>query len=198
MGKRDPRVDAYIAKSPEYARPILDHVREVIHQTVPDVEEDIKWGAPFFNYRGVICGLAAFKQHCAINLWKASLILDEKSDEYAGQFGRITTVSDLPPDSKLKGYFREAARLNQSGVKQRRAKKTPGKLVVPPELQRALNANRKAATAFEKFPPSHKREYAQWISEAKGEDTRARRVATAVEWIAEGKGRNWKYERSKK
>ena len=195
MGKRDPRVDAYIAKSADFARPILDHVRDVIHQAIPDVEEDIKWGAPFFNYKGVIAGIAAFKQHCAINLWKASLILGDEASDSAGQFGRITRLSDLPPDNTLKGYFREAARLNEGGVKQVREKKKPQKLVVPVELQRALKTNKKAATVFEKFPPSHKREYAQWISEAKGEDTRARRVATAIEWIAEGKGRNWKYEK---
>ena len=196
MGKRDPRVDNYIAKSPEFSRPILDHIREQIHQAIPDVEEDIKWGAPFFNYEGVICGIAAFKQHCGINLWKASLILGDKESESAGQFGRITKLSDLPADKTLKSYFSEAARLNESGVKQPRAKKkTTEKLVVPRELQQALKANKKAATAFEKFPPSHKREYAQWISEAKGEDTRARRVKTAIEWIAEGKGRNWKYEK---
>jgi len=196
MGKRDPRVDAYIAKSAEFARPILDHIRDVIHSAIPDVEEDIKWGAPFFNHEGVICGIAAFKEHCAINLWKASLIVGDKKGESAGQFGRITKLSDLPSDSALKGYFKQAARLNEAGVKQPRAKKTtPDKLVVPPELQKALKGNKKAAAAFEKFPPSHKREYAQWIAEAKGEDTRARRVSSAIEWIAEGKGRNWKYEK---
>lgn len=196
MGKRDTRVDAYIARSAEFARPILDHVRELIHDAIPDVEEDIKWGAPFFNYQGVICGIAAFKEHCAINMWKASLILGNKQTDSAGQFGRITRLSDLPSDSTLKGYFKQAARLNETGVKQPRAKKkTTEKLVVPPELQKALKANKKAAAAFEKFPPSHKREYAQWIAEAKAEDTRARRVSTAIEWIAEGKGRNWKYEK---
>jgi uncharacterized protein YdeI (YjbR/CyaY-like superfamily) len=195
VSKRDPRVDAYIAKSAEFARPILDHVRDVIHEAIPDVEEDIKWGAPFFNYEGVICGIAAFKEHCAINLWKASLIVGDKTGESAGQFGRITKLSDLPSDKALKGYFKQAARLNESGVKQPRAKKKTTELVVPAELQKALKANKKAAAAFEKFPPSHKREYSQWIAEAKGEDTRARRVSTAVEWIAEGKGRNWKYER---
>jgi uncharacterized protein YdeI (YjbR/CyaY-like superfamily) len=196
VGKRDPRVDAYIARSAEFARPILDHIRDVIHQAIPDVEEDIKWGAPFFNHEGVVCGIAAFKEHCAINLWKASLIVGDKKGVSAGQFGRITKLSDLPSDSALKGYFKQAARLNETGVKQPRAKKErPDKLVVPPELQKALKANKKAAAAFEKFPPSHKREYARWIAEAKGEDTRARRVSTAIEWIAEGKGRNWKYEK---
>ena len=196
MGKRDPRVDAYIARSAEFARPILDHIRDVIHQAIPDVEEDIKWGAPFFNHEGVVCGIAAFKEHCAINLWKASLIVGDKKGESAGQFGRITKLSDLPSDSALKRYFKQAARLNETGVKQPRAKKeAPDKLVVPPELQKALKANKKAAAAFEKFPPSHKREYARWIAEAKGEDTRARRVSTAIEWIAEGRGRNWKYEK---
>ncbi|HJP60975.1 MAG TPA: YdeI/OmpD-associated family protein, partial [Gemmatimonadaceae bacterium] len=181
--------------SAEFARPILDHIRDVIHQAIPDVEEDIKWGAPFFNYEGVICGIAAFKEHCAINLWKASLIVGEKRGESAGQFGRITKLSDLPSDKALKGLFKQAARLNETGVKQPREKKKTAPVVVPPELQQALKANKKAAAAFEKFPPSHKREYAQWIAEAKGEDTRARRVSTAIEWIAEGKGRNWKYEK---
>lgn len=195
MGKRDARVDAYIAKSAEFARPILDHIRELIHDAIPDIEEDIKWGAPFFKHEGVICGIAAFKQHCAINMWKASLILGDKQDDSAGQFGRITKLSDLPSDAKLKGYFKEAARLNETGVKQPRSKKPAPKLEVPRELQQALKSNKKAAAAFDRFPPSHKREYSQWIAEAKGEDTRARRVKTAIEWIAEGKGRNWKYER---
>ncbi len=195
MGQRDPRVDAYIAKSAEFARPILDHVRDVVHQAIPDVREEIKWGVPFFAHEGPICGIAAFKEHCAINLWKASLILGDKGTESAGQFGRITKLSDLPPDSKLKSYFREAAKLNETGVKQPRGTRKAEKLVVPRELEQALKSNKKAATAFEKFPPSHKREYAQWIAEAKGEDTRARRVKTAIEWIAEGKSRNWKYEK---
>jgi len=195
VGNRDPRVDAYIAKSAEFARPILDHIRELIHEAIPDVEEDIKWGAPFFNHEGVICGIAAFKQHCAINMWKASLILGEKQSDSAGHFGRITKLSDLPTEAKLKGYFKEAARLNEAGVKQPRARKPASKLEVPRELRLALKSNRKAAAAFEKFPPSHKREYSQWIAEAKGEDTRARRVKSAIEWIAEGKGRNWKYEK---
>lgn len=195
MGGRDPRVDAYIAKSAAFARPILDHVRELIHNAIPDVEEDIKWGAPFFNHEGVICGIAAFKQHCAINMWKASLILGDKQGDSAGQFGRITKLSDLPADAKLKGYFKEAARLNEAGVKQPRAKKPAPKLEVPSALQQALKSNKKAAAVFEKFPPSHKREYSQWIAEAKGEDTRARRVKKALEWIVEGKGRNWKYEK---
>lgn len=195
MGNRDPRVDAYIAKSAEFARPILDHIRELIHEAIPDVEEDIKWGAPFFNHEGVICGIAAFKQHCAINMWKASLILGEKQSDSAGHFGRITKLSDLPTEAKLKGYFKEAARLNEAGVKQPRARKPASRLEVPRELRQALKSNRKAAAAFEKFPPSHKREYSQWIAEAKGEDTRARRVKSAIEWIAEGKGRNWKYEK---
>jgi uncharacterized protein YdeI (YjbR/CyaY-like superfamily) len=195
VGKRDLRVDTYIAKSPEFARPILDHIRDLIHQSIPEVEEDIKWSAPFFNYQGVVCGIAAFRQHCAINMWKASLILGKKHGESAGQFGRISRLSDLPSDAKLQSYFKEAARLNEAGVKQPRVRKPAGKLEVPRELAQALKSNKKASVAFEKFPPSHKREYAQWIAEAKGEDTRARRVKTAIEWIAKGKGRNWKYEK---
>jgi uncharacterized protein YdeI (YjbR/CyaY-like superfamily) len=197
MGKRDPRVDAYIAKSADFAKPILLHLREIVHDACPDVEETIKWSMPHFDYQGILCGMASFKEHCAFNIWKGSLIVGDGTREAMGNFGRITKVSDLPSKKTIAGYIKQAMKLREDGVKNpsRSRPKAKKAVAVPAELTRALKKNRKAAAAFEEFPPSHKREYADWISEAKGEDTRKRRVDTAVEWMAEGKSRNWKYEK---
>jgi hypothetical protein len=196
MGKRDQRIDAYIAKSAEFARPILTRVRAAVHEACPDVEETMKWSAPHFEYKGVLCGMAAFKQHCNIILWKGALIPGSDGRDDKGNFRNITSISDLPSDRAMNEIFRAAAKLNEQGIKAPRARKKNTKpLPMPPELKNALAKNRKAAAAFQKFPPSHKSEYAQWIAEAKGEETRQRRVKTAVEWIADGKSRNWKYEK---
>jgi len=195
MGKRDPRVDAYIQKSAEFARPILSHVRELVHEACPGVEETVKWGAPHFDYEGVLCGMAAFKQHCNFILWKASLVIGEQGNQAGGPLRDISKLSDLPSDKTLKNWVKQAARLNEQGVKAPRSTKPKKSVVIPPELTKALTKNKKAAGAFEKFPPSHKREYAEWIAEAKKSETRQRRVETAMEWMAKGKSRNWKYER---
>lgn len=197
MGTRDPRVDAYIAKSAEFARPILEHIRETFHQGCPDVEETIKWGMPTFVHHGMLGGMAAFKQHATLSFWKGALVVDPADDRSAdamGQFGDLRSVKDLPPKRKLVACVKRAAKLNEEGVKAPRARKTRREeLPVPEELLVALRENRKARATFEGFPPSHRREYAEWIAEAKREETRQRRVAQAVEWLAEGKQRNWKY-----
>jgi uncharacterized protein YdeI (YjbR/CyaY-like superfamily) len=197
MGTRDPRVDAYIAKQAEFARPILTHIREVVHGACPKVEEDIKWGAPFFMYHGTMCQMAAFKQHVAFGFWKGALVVGRSSgedDRAAGQFGRITSVKDLPSKTELTRYIKKAMQINEEGVTLPKAKKARPELPVPPELSAALAKNKKARAAFEAFPPSHKRDYSEWIGEAKREETKAARVAQAVEWIAEGKPRHWKYQ----
>ena len=198
MGTRDPRIDAYIANSQDFAKPILTHLREIVHEACPDVEETMKWSNPHFDYKGVLAGMSAFKAHCAFGFWKGSMIVDPKTaagEKAAGQFGRITKIDDLPPRTVIIGYVKEAMRLNDEGVKApgRMKPKQPKALVVPEELAAALKKNRKARETFDAFSPSHKREYAQWIADAKGEETRKRRVATAIEWMAEGKPRNWKY-----
>lgn len=197
MGTLDPRVDAYIARSAHFAKPILTHLREVVHEACPPVEETIKWGAPHFDYHGMMCSMAAFKAHCAFGFWKASLVLDDnnpKSQEAAGHFGRITSVADLPPKKTMIGYIKKAMELNEQAVRPKRRPKHPKKpLKVPPYLTAALKKNKKALTTFESFPPSHQREYVEWITEAKREETRERRLATALEWMAEGKAMNWKY-----
>jgi uncharacterized protein YdeI (YjbR/CyaY-like superfamily) len=204
MGTRDPRVDAYIAKSADFARPILSHLREVVHTGCPDVHETIKWGFPHFDYKGIFCSMAAFKGHCAFGFWKGS-VLAQKHPELAaaeepamGQLGRITALSDLPKDETLLLYIREAAALNDQGVKapnRSKPKKDRGEVEAPDDLMEALRANPQALATFEGFSSSNKREYVDWITEAKSEDTRRRRLDTAVEWMAEGKVRNWKYVR---
>jgi len=193
MAMKDPRVDSYIAKSAGFAKPILKHLRRLVHEGCPDVVETIKWGMPAFEYKGILGGMAAFKAHCAFGLWKASL-LGAKNEDAMGQFGRITAVSDLPKDSVLVGYVREAARLNAEGVKVPKQRKEPKKpLPTPPDLASALKKNARARATFEGFSPSHKREYVEWITEAKTEETRKKRLGTAIEWMAEGKPRMWKY-----
>ena len=199
MAKRDPRIDAYIEKSADFAKPILSHLREVVHAAVPDVEETLKWSMPAFMYHGILCGMAAFKQHCAFNLWKGSLIVGSDGDREAmGQFGRITKVSDLPAKRVLTGYIRQAAALNEGGVKTPKVRKPgldrkPVPATAPPDLAAALKKNARARATFDGFSPSHKREYIEWVTEAKREETRQRRLGQAIEMLAEGKTRNWKY-----
>ena len=198
MGTRDPRVDAYIEKSADFARPILTHLRKLVHAACPEVEETMKWSFPHFDYKGeMMCSMASFKAHCAFGFWKASLVLGDKATDGAmGHLGRITSLDDLPSDRTLTSYVKKAAKLNDEGVKAVRAPRRPKvELEIPEDLTKALKKNKKALTTFEAFPPSHKREYVEWIVEAKGADTRRRRLESAVEWIAEGKARNWKYAR---
>ena len=199
MGTRDPRVDAYIARSADFARPILEHLRETVHAACPDVEETMKWSMPSFMYHGILCGMASFKQHCTFGFWKGSLILGEdggKSLEAMGSFGRLTSVKDLPSKRELTGYIKRAMALNEQGVKAGKPKREPKPAPVAPDyFLAALKKNRKARATFEAFSPSHQREYLEWIVEAKTDATREKRLAQALEWMAEGKSRNWKYER---
>jgi uncharacterized protein YdeI (YjbR/CyaY-like superfamily) len=196
MAKKDPRIDAYIAKSAPFAKPILKHLRAKVHEGCPDVVETIKWGSPHFEHKGMLCGMAAFKEHCAFGFWNRALVIPEQRDAM-GQFGCITKVADLPKDSVLVGYVREAARLNEIGKKVgpiRRAKKP---LPVPKELVAALRKKAGATVKFKELSPSHQREYSEWIVGAKRDETRQKRLQTAVAQIAEGKPLMWKYMRKK-
>lgn len=202
MGTKDARIDAYIAKSQPFAQPILRKLRALVHKAVPGVEETVKWGMPYFGYAGdPICGMAAFKQHAVLGFWKAALMKDapklgRQGEEAMGHMGRLTSLKDLPSDAKLIGWFKEAAKLNQAGTKVKRAAPAAKKPVkVPPFVSKALRTNSKARATWEAFSPSHRREYVEWITEAKSAETRERRMATALEWLAAGKSRNWKYER---
>lgn len=196
MAKKDPRIDAYIAKSADFAKPILKHLREIVHRGCPDVEETMKWSMPHFDYAGgPLAGMAAFQAHCAFGFWKGSLIVPG-SKEAMGQFGRITKRSDLPSDKALLGYVRKAAKLNEEGIKVVRPKKEKPPIAMPADLAAALKKDAKARKTFEGFSPSRKREYLEWIVEAKTDETRRKRLGTAIEWMAAGKPRNWKYVKS--
>jgi uncharacterized protein YdeI (YjbR/CyaY-like superfamily) len=197
MPTKDPRVDAYIAKSADFAKPILNHIRRLVHAACPDAQETVKWQMPHFEHKGIICGMAAFKQHCALIFWKRSLIFGETGakDSSLGQFGRITSLADLPADKALTGYIKKAVELNEAGVKNplRAKAKLNKEVVVPDYFLAALKKNKKALATFENFSPSHKREYIEWITEAKREETRAKRLQATLKLLAEGKSRNWKY-----
>jgi hypothetical protein len=201
MPTKDKRIDAYIAKSAEFAQPILKHLRETVHEGCPGVVETIKWGMPHFDYKGIMCGMASFKEHCAFGFWKGSLVIDAKEMkgvDAMGQFGRITSLKDLPPKKILVSYVKKAAELNDAGIKNpaRIKPRTEKKeLVVPDYFTAAVKKNKKALTTFEGFPYSKKKDYVEWVTEAKTDETRDRRLKTAVEWLSEGKARNWKYER---
>jgi len=202
MGKRDPRVDAYISNAADFAKPILTHLRETVHAAVPDVVEEIKWSFPHFTYKGMLCSMAAFKHHAMFGFWKASLVLGDKAktDDGMGHLGRIAKIADLPSKRELTSYIRKAAALNDEGVKLARTPKKPPSsrpVRVPPDLAAALEKNKKARTTFENFRPSHRTEYIEWITGAKTDQTRTRRLKTAVEQMAEGKSQNWKYESRK-
>ena len=199
MPTKDPRVDDYIAAAPPFARPILKHLRKVVHAACPGVEESIKWRMPAFTYNGqLMCGIAAFKSHATFGFWKASLLVDQGFTEAAGESlghsGRLTSMADLPPDTRLTRMVRAAAALNEQGINVKRPKAPPKPAPkTPAYMLAALKKNKNAIAAWKAFSPSHQREYIEWITEAKTEPTRDRRLAQAVVWMAEGKPRNWKY-----
>ncbi|HXB05956.1 MAG TPA: YdeI/OmpD-associated family protein [Puia sp.] len=203
MAATDKRIDAYIAKSADFAKPILAHLRQLVHKACPGATETVKWGMPFFEYNGsLLCNMAAFKQHCSFGFWNARQMkeadskLQVKDRGAMGNFDRISSLTDLPADKTMTAYIKEAAALIEKGVKKTVVKKAPKpELPVPPELTAALKKNKKAQAAFEGFPPSHRREYIEWITEAKTDATREKRLATTVEWLTEGKSRMWKYQK---
>jgi len=197
MPKKDSRVDSYIQNAAAFAQPILRHLRQLVHTACPEAVETMKWTFPHFDYKGMLCSMAAFKAHCAFGFWKSDLVLGKPGQESAmGQFGRITSLKDLPADAVLQRYVRKAVALNDAGIKNPRQARArnPVKLVVPADLRAALKQNQKARQTFEDFSPSHRKEYVEWITEAKREDTRARRLQTTLDWLAKGKPRNWKYQ----
>ena len=195
---RDHRVDAYIAKAPPFAQPILEHLRDVVHEACPDVEEGIKWSMPFFSFNGSpMCQMAAFKQHCAFGFWLHKEVTGSDRRDGLGQFGKLTSLKDLPPKKTLIPLIRKAKALNEAGVKAARPKAAPKPAPTLPDDVAALLAMKKHAAArktYEGFPPSAQRDYVEWITEAKTDATRQKRIASALEWLAEGKRRNWKYE----
>ena len=202
MPKKDHRIDDYLNNAQTFAKPILRHLRSVIHKGCPSVDETIKWGFPHFEYEGkILCSMASFKQHCAFGFRLGSVMKDphglmqpvgDKSG--MGHFGQIRSMEDLPSDKILIQYIQEAMALTDRGATKPKPKASdPKELIVPEDFIRVLKKDKVALNTFEKFSYSHRKEYVEWITEAKTEETRYRRMATAVEWLREGKGRNWKY-----
>jgi len=205
-----PEVDAYIEKAPAYARPVLEHLRAAVHAGAPGVVEQMKWSRPFFVLQGpsgeVILGnMSAFKAHCSFGLWGAEIAAQLRADGVAssegmGTFGKIAGIADLPPTPRLLGYVREAARSIAEGERTksidrpRPVRVAKAEVPVPEALASALRRHKAASAQFAAMSPSCRKEYCVWVAEAKREETRERRVAQAVAMIAEGKGRNWKYE----
>lgn len=202
MQTYNPQIDEYISRSGYFAKPVLTYLRDIVHKACPGVKEAMKWSFPNFEYAGgILCSMAAFKQYCTFGFWRASLMEDpEKLLALAGerssmgQLGQIKSVADLPPEEVLVRYIKEAMELNEKGTKVPRKEKPALKEIeIPPYFLEALEQNKSASDTFAKLSPSHKKEYLEWITEAKTEVTRNKRMAAAVEWLKEGKPRNWKY-----
>ena len=204
----NPKVDAYIAKAQPFAQPILDHIRKLVHKACPGVSESIKWSRPFFEYQGVIlANMSAFKEHCSFGFWGQEIgaVLRKAGavkDGAMGSLGRISGVDTLPPEKQLIAWVRQAAAFVDSGnytspiaARNKIVKATKPALQRPPEFEKALRKSKKASAVFEALTPSCQREYIEWIAGAKRPETRDQRIATAVAWIAEGKRRNWKYQK---
>lgn len=196
----DPRIDAYINdKTADFAKPILAHLRQLVHTACPEVTETMKWSMPFFDYKGPLANMASFKAHCAFGFWKQSLMESDAipAEKTAmGAFGRITAIEDLPDDATMIALIKQAVKLNEDGVKvEKKAPTTDKTLVVPEILIAALEQNPQASEHFNNFPYSKKKDYIEWINEAKSDATREKRLATTIEQLAEGKSRHWKYEK---
>lgn len=206
MGKKSIAFDQYILKSASFAQPILHHIRELVHMACPETEEKIKWGMPFFDYKNDnLCFMASFKQHCGFGFWKTPLIKglpernnpEEKSS--MGNLGKLMLLKDLPSDKKIIGWIKQAMVLNEKGIKVAKKEKDTvvKKIEMPDDFLKALKKNKTAFENFHAFTFSQKKDYIQWITEAKTEATRDKRMITSIEWIAEKKVRNWKYEKPK-
>ena len=200
--KTDARVDAYIQKAQPFAQPILQHLRSLVHRVCPTAEETMKWSFPHFMYKGdMLCSMASFKQHAVFGFWKAPLMKDPVLQQTAasevamGHLGRLTSLQDLPSDAQLTNWIKEAMALNDQGIKlaKKPAEKAP--VQVPDYITEAMQQQPQALAVWEAFAPSHRKEYVQWITEAKTEATRQKRLAQTIEWVAAGKGRNWQYEK---
>lgn len=201
---KNPLIDQYIENAQEFAQPILKHIRNLVHEVCPQVEEKMKWSFPHFDYKGsMMCSMASFKQHVAFGFWKSSLIIDEhgwlqtENREAMGNLGKITSIKELPEEGVFKEYIAQACLLNEEGISLPKPakKKLSQKVTVPDYILKEISKNIQAIKTFEAFSPSHKREYINWIDEAKTEPTRLKRLATAVEWMSEGKVRDWKYKK---
>jgi uncharacterized protein YdeI (YjbR/CyaY-like superfamily) len=190
----DPRVDAYIQAAPPSAQPILERLRTIARRALPEAQEDMKWGMPHFTIGGKnVAGFAAFKEHC-------SFVVHGDNPEGGGMggYGKIASLAEIPPEKQIVAALhaaRDRIKEHGSATTGRGAPKPKAEIAMPDDLAAALGAAPKAKAVFEALAPSHRREYLEWITSAKREETRAKRIATTIEWLTEGKKRNWKYEK---
>jgi len=190
---QNPKIDEYISNSAEFAQPLLVKLRDLIHQANPDIEESIKWGMPCFDYKGIVCHMAGFKNHCSFGFMKHKLIRGLE-DNGMNSFGKLKLLTDLPKDELIITYIKETVLLNEQGVKAPKVSKSKMELVVPNYIIELLRLHPKAEEVFNDFSYSHKKEYVEWIVSAKREATRENRMNQMLEWLSEGKHKNWKYE----
>lgn len=202
MPKTEPKIDAYIEKAQPFAKPILEYIRETVHEYCPDAEEAMKWSFPNFLYKNrILCSMSAFKAHCAFGFWLESEmktmkeITKDREKNSMFNLGKITKIEDLPSKAQLKACIKEAMELTDMGVTLKKSTPSKTETEIPEAFQASLNANEKAKEIFQKSSPSFRKEYNMWIADAKTEATRNKRIQQAIEWILEGKGRNWKYEK---
>ncbi len=197
------KIDDYIYKAQPFAQPVLMHIRNLVHKACPEAEEKIKWSFPHFDYKGeMLCSMASFKQHCAFGFWKGSIMKDPdgilaKPKTAMGHLGQIKSLKDLPSDKIMLKYIRQAMQLNDEKIKlpARNKLTSESEIEVPDILLKALKENKEANVCWQSFSKSHQKEYAEWIREAKTIETKNKRLATTIEWLKEGKDRNWKYKR---
>ena len=200
MSQVDKRVDAYIARSAPFAQPILEHLRALIHKACPDVVETIKWGFPHFVYHGILCSMASFKNHCAFSFWKGSIMKDPDGiltivgKTSMGHFGKLTSLKDIPSEKVLIKYLKHASRLNEDDIKIERSNRVSPALKIPSNFAQRLKKDKKALNVFNNFSISKQQDYIAWITEAKTDLTRSKRIEQSIVWLAEGKSRNWKYD----
>ncbi len=201
---KNPAVDAYIANAGDFARPILRRVRALMHKACPGIEETIKWGVPHFEYQGIVGNIAAFKRHAAFGFWSRKLLKKRLGKDSRKMFPpsgdssmggrRIRTLAEMPPDALILRTIRAAVALNEAGLKPAREQRRKPPVKPPPYLVAALKKNPRARAAFQRLTPAQQREYVEWLTDAKREATRERRLATTIEWLALGRQRNWKYQ----
>jgi uncharacterized protein YdeI (YjbR/CyaY-like superfamily) len=198
---RQSKFEAYADQLPDFAIPIFGHLRALVHATCPQVSEEVKWSIPHFVHGGEnLCIFAAYAKHCSFSFAKDSLMADPRLKSSAARpaakrfMGRLTTLSDLPPDDDLAAWIAEAMSLNDRGIKLPPRQSDGSKPVeVPQAFTDALAANPAAKAVFDTKSPSFRKEYNVWIGDAKTDATRQKRIGEALTWIAEGKGRFWKY-----
>jgi uncharacterized protein YdeI (YjbR/CyaY-like superfamily) len=201
---KNPAVDAYVAKSADFARPILKRLRELMHKADPNIAETIKWGVPHFEHEGIVASMAAFKQHVAFGFWNEKLLREQLGrdagrmfprDAEKGMGGRkVRALAELPPAALIVRTAKAAVALNDAGLRPKRVLKRKPPPKAPPDLVAALKRNAKARATYGRLTPGQQREYVEWLVEAKQAATRERRLAQAVKWLAEGKQRYWKYQ----